>query len=202
MGFEKSIDSDYETIIVPLLQLLADSRADYSCFFRLLNSFSTLETKFKSQIDYSNNTIDEKKSPILFLLVAGHSNFVNEFPNHPVSKEEIVQSWTEWAKLYRDRLLLELEPGNSDSKFDSCRCKRMNLVNPKYSLKSWIMSEICDSADESLKSVSKIKQAIRILIDDIWGTQSDFSIEDRRVSNAWSRPCYDKPSNQFNLNCP
>jgi uncharacterized protein YdiU (UPF0061 family) len=133
-------------------------------------------------------------------LLAGHANFLKEFPDHPVTKHDIAFSWIAWAKVYQARLIKEVD--TEDAGWDTRRMKRMNSVNPKYCLKSWILSEICDSIDDSPKSVAKVEQAVRILVDNVWGKESDLSVEDRRLSNLWSRPCYDKCYNQYQLNCP
>jgi uncharacterized protein YdiU (UPF0061 family) len=164
-----------------------------------LGSFSTLESNFESHYDFKIQKADEKKSPILYHLLAGHDNFLKEVPDHPVKKHQIALRWIAWAKVYQARLLKD---GDIKEDFDSRRMKRMNLVNPKFCLKSWILSDICDSVDDSSKSADKLEQAVRILIHNVWGNESDMPVEDRRLANLWSRPCYDKYYNQYQLNCP
>lgn len=161
-----------------------------------------MDANFESDYDYRNHKADENKSPILFHLLAGHANFLKQVPDLVIQRDDIASSWIEWAKIYRKRLLKETDPELDQDERDSKRMKRMNLVNPKYSLKSWILSEICDGIDDSEKSTAKVKQAIRILIEDVWGNETSLSSEDRRVANAWSCPCYDKFHNQYQLNCP
>lgn len=52
MGIKVFKESDYETIINPLLEILAATGTDYTAFFRALSSFGCSETKYTQTTSY------------------------------------------------------------------------------------------------------------------------------------------------------
>jgi uncharacterized protein YdiU (UPF0061 family) len=69
MGFRMSKAGDLESIILPLLQLLADVGADYSAFFRQLCYFQTNQAKFEIEIGpETDGTIENLDNDLILFL--------------------------------------------------------------------------------------------------------------------------------------
>jgi uncharacterized protein YdiU (UPF0061 family) len=84
-----------------------------------------------------------------------HDYGVNEetFGIYAPSDEEIVYRWKHWATQYRLRILNELSDEETKSvpllhNEEISRCERMKRVNPKYSLRNWILNDLVSSVCE------------------------------------------------------
>ncbi|KAJ3316234.1 hypothetical protein HDU76_001955 [Blyttiomyces sp. JEL0837] len=74
------------------------------------------------------------------------------------SEQEVRFRWQRWAKQYRSRLLLEQAASKSQSHMeleDQRRQQRMRKVNPRFSLRGWILEDLIErvSAHEEVHPV-------------------------------------------------
>ena len=224
----KPEESDLEYLILPLLQLMADAHVDYHLFFRQLGAFKTTEIEFQEQIAYDQKThhFDSEKAVCLGMLLSSRSqasytsayDYLTEAPENTNSfklatADDIAKSWVEWATFYRQRLLrdtgLSTESPDQIKSSDLARQERMNLVNPKFILRSWILDEIATSVQDALRkkdfigAKGKLDQAQRLLIGNVWGASAEFKAPEDKVASAiWSAASHRDKINLLQFNYP
>lgn len=181
MGLTAFADRDFESIINPLLELLAKTGSDYTNFFRLLNSFSISETKFNLQVSYQPNGLHEPStlrdnpatdclSLLLKSLSALHDVEAITRPSTPlasdielsslISLEAASDLWKNWANFYRARLISQLPVNRKTPEAmieeDTLRQKKLKLINPKFSLRSWIVHESLGEVEKQFLPIAEL----------------------------------------------
>ncbi|KAI8816322.1 uncharacterized protein EV422DRAFT_501346 [Fimicolochytrium jonesii] len=154
LGLTTPLDTDLPTLINPLLELLSDTQADYTLFFRSLCSFpcdeagNTDETTNRRHPNTSTDSLASTSSGR-----ASTSTYdEDDFP--PV--DEVVAAWRDWAGSYRARLLSQLPPGGDGSedavkRADETRHAAMRKVTPMYALRGYILDEVAEKVIAAVK---------------------------------------------------
>jgi uncharacterized protein YdiU (UPF0061 family) len=180
LGISHCDPRDFDTLINPLLDLLAQTGADYTTFFRALCELTIFETESDGS-KYDPDGIHNpqalrtgKQNTCLGILLQGllrlqdaDSEFVaaeNEkrakliamgakveiieplpFP----TLEEVANNWKLWLPMYRSRLVSNLTAQQKSStemlkQLDQKRQLMTRKVNPKFTMRGWILEHISD----------------------------------------------------------
>lgn len=133
LGFETAQKGDFD-LISDLLDLLELHSLDFTNSIRILSQFTgTTSSHFSTFLDH---------------LLPSDATTVT-LP--PTAREE----WTKWLKKYEERLAAE----SSDA---SDRRLRMNLVNPRFTLRQWVLEETIQKLDHQKGSVEPLERALRM----------------------------------------
>jgi uncharacterized protein YdiU (UPF0061 family) len=179
LGIQQYDSKDYETLINPLLELLATTSADYTLFFRALCDISLSEPLYSEASKYDpigKHSVDElrQSNPTdclgillksLQRLQDADTEFVQseneqllkpQLSDVPIEKveplpfptlEDVANTWKLWLPLYRSRLLSHVPVAQRSNpqivtEQDIKRQSEMKKVNPKVSLRSWILKDL------------------------------------------------------------
>ncbi len=121
LGLAQFVEATDRDLINDLLQLLFDSEADMTIFYRRLAQLS------------SERMLEE------FSLLA--SPLGEAFYRPDLINAEIQARWLAWLGRYRARL-------NADALPDRVRAERMNRVNPKYVLRNYLAQVAIDASEK------------------------------------------------------
>lgn len=133
LGFETAQKGDFD-LISDLLDLLELHSLDFTNSLRLLSQFTrTTSPHFSTFLDH---------------LLPSDATTVT-LP--PTAREE----WTRWLKMYEERLTAE-------SSEASDRRLRMNLVNPRFTLRQWVLEETIQKLDHQKGTVEPLERALKM----------------------------------------
>ncbi|KAI8619409.1 hypothetical protein BC830DRAFT_1104486 [Chytriomyces sp. MP71] len=177
----KDNDNDFSEIKMDILveehlhSLNSNRRRSIRLASDIVNEMEQLNRQAKFEATELNQTLDSKVSKAQSV----DTEFNNQakvqglFPTEP----EIRYRWQEWLIKYRSRLITEiitLNPSNGISAAmieaeDNKRRARMRRKNPKYSLRGWILEEICDKIASMPEvqpidaEIARLQEELRIL---------------------------------------
>ena len=170
-------------VINPLLDLLATTGTDYVNFFRLICYFPVSETKYNLGVAYQphglhdpgtlrDNPANDCMTLLLKSLVSLHDKEAVSQPALKLSAEQTPSTlptlegtsdaWKIWAHVYRARLLSQL-PANrrtpeAIAEEDAIRQKRLRAINPKHTLRTWVLADALAEVEKQFPPISDLAQ--------------------------------------------
>ncbi|EGF82082.1 hypothetical protein BATDEDRAFT_18967 [Batrachochytrium dendrobatidis JAM81] len=135
LGLMDPKPADMDELITPLLDIMAATGVDYTLFFRALSYFKCKDAAFSLLVAYE------------------------PFGRH---REDMLDEAVRlWALVYRSRLMNEMATENLPSSvetaidrveaMDAFRMNKMKHINPKYTLRGWVLDEVVSKAEIECK---------------------------------------------------
>jgi len=134
-----------------LLQILHQFQIDYTNFFRKLSEFVVFNNNQSSCFDYTNSNIGDFKLNFDDF----HANFDTSILTQLFISEKSQRKFHTWAVKYCCRLILENNVNNLKRK------QRMNSVNPKYILRTYMAQQAIKDANN--KDYREVERLLRLL---------------------------------------
>ncbi|KAM0786493.1 hypothetical protein ACM66B_001951 [Microbotryomycetes sp. NB124-2] len=136
LGFETAHDGDFD-LVSSLLDLMALHSLDFTNTFRLMSQFpgSTSDPVYEAFIEQ--------------LLPAASATNTTTLP--PTARDD----WRTWFNKYADRL--SQEPSFHDH---TSRRRRMNAVNPRFTLRQWVLEETIKSLDHQRGDTTMLERVL------------------------------------------
>jgi uncharacterized protein YdiU (UPF0061 family) len=147
LGLKKAHDKDKE-LIASLVNLLQIHETDMTIFYRELSQVSHLLP------EEANIKIIEPA-----------------FYDRDKMSEEVSVKWSEWMRIYTERIRLEFKGMEDESAFAKARSQQMNATNPKYVLRNYIAQLVIDDAE---KGEYQLLQEIYALLKNPYDEQPKF----------------------------